>query len=268
MSWACRHRTVGITDRPVPKNTKDIMAFLGLINYYRRPVPQHARTAVPLTSLHILKKRTPRSNLPARPTITECMNEYNAPTNHVHDMSDQSSGLVCPVCPQRVAGTIQHELGNLPTTLIISLTQQWECQRILPLRLTQPCPRTRHDVAHTGQGLARMRTTQYHGPPRTPLHPPLVQQNPADISIKHTEKDTTQTPLHSSTHSRVKTPTSDHPLTHSSPVKQAQSARTRSTALQQEWREWGWRTIWWWECKYTYTQEATGQWRWRRRPRT
>ncbi|KAK3829376.1 MAG: hypothetical protein J3Q66DRAFT_410907 [Benniella sp.] len=65
-------------------------------------------------------------NLPARPTITECMNEYNAPTNHVHDMSDQSSGLDCPVCPQRVAGTIQHELGNLPTTLIISLTQQWE----------------------------------------------------------------------------------------------------------------------------------------------
>ena len=60
-------------------------------------------------------------SVPAQQTMAGCMTAYEARTNHVLNINDQTSGLSCANCTQRVAGTTENKLGNLPTTLIISL---------------------------------------------------------------------------------------------------------------------------------------------------
>ena len=100
-------KTKAILEAPTPKNTTELRAFLGLINYYRKSLPNLSMVLIPLYKL--LKNNTSwkRSTEQAK-AFQDAKNLLKSPRVLIHYDSSRPLMLTCDASPYGVGAVLAH----------------------------------------------------------------------------------------------------------------------------------------------------------------
>ena len=109
-------KVASIGDFPEPTSLKQLRAFLGMVNFYRRFIPHCAAILTPLTNL--LRKQPPRSRKPL-PWSSECTTAFGAikdalsnATMLMHPSSDRQTCLMVDASDTAVGAVLQQDIGG------------------------------------------------------------------------------------------------------------------------------------------------------------
>ena len=108
-------RVSAIREYPVPKTAKDLRRFLGMLNFYRRFIPEAARVQAPLNELltgNIKgKDSVPWNNL-AEAAFTECKDALANASLLAHPILGAKLNLVCDASDHAIGAVLQQQVGD------------------------------------------------------------------------------------------------------------------------------------------------------------